>query len=85
MDESYKMDEEGTIKQKVLDAAEKHPYVLLGAVVVLIIVILMMYFNIFGLGNGSSKKERMKKDSSDGDEMDELIKSIHDKQNKNKK
>jgi len=68
----------GGDKNKVLEFAEGHPYVLLGAIGVLIIVIVVMFMGGRGYGTGGVKKK--KAPENEDEEVDVLIESIHDKQ-----
>ena len=78
----YTMDiSEATIenKNKVVEFAESHPYVLLSAIGILIIIILVMYLKGRGYGVTSIKKTKKTPETED-EEVDVLIESIHDKQ-----
>lgn len=74
------MDKDEESKNKILEFAEQHPYVLIAVIAVLFIIILLMYFSPSTLG----MKEKLKKGPKniDEDEMDELINRIHEKQKK---
>lgn len=73
------MENEGS-KNKILEFAENHPYILLITVLILIILIVIMYLNSRGYSFGGVGKKHKKKDISDDDEIDELIESINKKQ-----
>lgn len=75
-----------TIKESVSDVVRDNPLTVLGAFAGLIVVILIAiwYFSKETLTTGRRKK----KDGglmSEEDELDELIKSVHDKQQLKKK
>ncbi len=71
-------------RNKVLVFAENHPYVLLGALIILILIIIMMYIGDCGWNLPGISKKKRKKPLDNEDEMDELIKSIHSKQRSKK-
>lgn len=79
------MDEQDTVMSKVLGFAEAHPYMLLGACVTLIIMLLITFASCRGWFGGEKNKKKSKSYlEDDDDEMDDLIKSIHMKQKRNK-
>lgn len=67
------MDSEYT--KTVVDKVTEHPYIF-GGLVIIIILVLLIIFDPLGWG----KKRRSKKKRSKSDEVDELIKEIHKKQ-----
>ena len=79
------MDTIDGIKNSVLESAERHPYILLGAVIILLIILLVSHLHQYhGWSFGclpSSKRRKRSKNLLDNDsEMDELIEQIHAKQ-----
>lgn len=78
-----------TKKNRVLEFAENHPYILLAVISVLVILIIIMFlnscgYNVPGMGEGKGKKKKKKEPLDDEEEMDELIASIHSKQRRKK-
>jgi hypothetical protein len=70
---------------KILEFTEKHPYVLLAVIIVLVIMIIGMfiYSRKEKLDAGGKKScKRADESGDDDDEIDELIKTIHEKQKK---
>ncbi len=79
------MDEQDTVMGKVLGFAEAHPYMLLGACVVLVIMLLLTFASCRGwIGGSKNKKKSRDILEDDDDEMNDLIKSIHMKQKRNR-
>lgn len=72
-------------KNRVLEFAENHPYILLAVIFVLIILIIVIYFINHRTESSQRRKSCKKKDPLDSEEeMDDLIESIHAKQRKKK-
>lgn len=75
------MESATAVKNRVLQFAESHPYILLCAVIVLLIIVIIQYLQCAGYIGKRVPKKRSK--LKVGGEIDDLIESIESKQ-KNK-
>ena len=73
-------------RNRLLELSEKHPYILLGVVILMIAVVIWLIFKDYFAGCGDTTAKRRKKKSTGGpvdeekQQIDELIDSINAKQ-----
>lgn len=70
-----------SVKDRILQQAEQHPYILLAAVCILIVVVIVQYLYSCGYIGSESRRAKKKKGKANiGEELDDLIESINEKQ-----